>query len=292
MAQQNPVVNVNKAQQTPEEIDGLVMRVAKYQIEEEIFADDSGGMYPAKVLERELVDEPGPPAIQYKVHYKGWKSKWDCWKQEDELMPKNKETTLKWKESKKNKKSGVKRSRTKAQPNQAKKRIRRYETEKMLFVDLAASLKKLLQEDERYIKTRGKLHKIPTRNHTVSKILKDFVGDGHHNNRIKAHVPEMVSGLEDFFQQALINNLLYKEERTRYKTYFSSELAKKPSQAVGFIFLLRLLVKAPMLASYDHVTENQAMVVRETLRGLGRFLKKNVERYSESLEFASSCNAG
>lgn len=56
-------------------------RVQKFADGEEVLAyDSSGKCMPAKVLQsRRSTDAAEGGAREYKVHYRGWSSKWDCW---------------------------------------------------------------------------------------------------------------------------------------------------------------------------------------------------------------------
>ena len=56
-------------------------RVQKFADGEDVLAyDSSGKCLPAKILQsRRSSDAADGGGREYKVHYRGWKSKWDCW---------------------------------------------------------------------------------------------------------------------------------------------------------------------------------------------------------------------
>jgi len=259
------------------------MVLAKYSINQVVLAKDKKLLYDAKILELRQKND-GHANFEYKIHYVGWNKSWDCWKHENELIEKNEES-LKQQEAlhkkvKDRKKHGVKRKKTTSSQKRKKQKLDE-EVQSALKFDLPVIFKVILVQDNEQINNFKKLHPLPEKpNFTVKRVLNDFKESGEYNDRLKKHIPEMIDGMQAFFDQALTRNLLYPFERKRYKTYFSGT-GKRPHEVCSIIFLIRFFYQIPQLLAYsmNEVDRDKIEVIKQTCNAILRYLQHRSEEY-------------
>lgn len=259
------------------------MVLAKFAINQVVLAKDKKLLYDAKIIELRQKND-GHANFEYKVHYIGWNKSWDCWKHEGELIEKSEEALKQQEELHKKvkdrKKHGVKRKKTSSSQKRKKQKLDE-EVQSALKFDLPVIFKVILVQDNEQINNFKKLHPLPEKpNFTVKRVLNDFKESGEYNARLRKHIPEMIDGMQAFFDQALTRNLLYPFERKRYKTYFSGT-GKRPHEVCSIIFLIRFFYQIPQLLAYSmiEVDRDKIEVIKQTCNAILRYLQNRSEEY-------------
>lgn len=260
----------------------------KFKAGDTVFARSGPLLYKAKILQTRLNEKKG--LQEYFVHYHNWNKNWDEWK--TEVLADNPDNRKRVRMMNDTQKSLKQQKRSFAPYGKRKRRkldrhqchfILGFETAQRLQFDIPKSLKRKLQVDHEFIhsgKVNFGIYELPTTKPNVKEILKEFVQTVHSGPRpnLKRHIDHMVEGLLDYFDHAFSRNLLYKTEKKSYDHYFQTS-KQKPREACGLIFLLRLLLKLPHLASYSTVDHDQIQIIKGTCQALVRFLRKNYEKY-------------
>ncbi|XP_010437242.1 PREDICTED: protein MRG1-like [Camelina sativa] len=263
---------------------------------ERVLAYHGPRVYGAKIQKVELRKKEW----KYFVHYLGWNKNWDEWVSTDRLLKHTEENLVKQKalEKKRVAEKGTKSGRsaqtrtrssadTKAdkddtKTNAARGKKRKNEagnekenasSEKLMKIQMPATLKKLLTDDWEYIAQKDKVVKLP-RAPNVDEILSKYL-----EFRIKKEgmitdsVAEILKGIRSYFDKALPVMLLYKKERRQYQEVIVDDIS--PSTVYGAEHLLRLFVKLPELLSYVNMEEETWSRMQQTLSDFLKFVQKN-----------------
>nr|VDD47789.1 unnamed protein product [Brassica oleracea] len=237
---------------------------------------------------------------KYFVHYLGWNKNWDEWVSADRLLKHTEENLVKQKalDKKQGVEKGAKSGRsaqtktrssadTKAEKddtknNAAKGKKRKNElgnekdnvlAEKLLKIQMPATLKKQLVDDWENVTQKDKVVKLP-RSPTVDEILSKYLEiKTKKDGMITDAVGEILKGIRCYFDKALPMMLLYKKERQQYEEAIVDDVS--PSTVYGAEHLLRLFVKFPELFSYVNMEEETWNRMQQTLLDFLKFIQKN-----------------
>ncbi|KAH0940520.1 hypothetical protein HID58_000157 [Brassica napus] len=237
---------------------------------------------------------------KYFVHYLGWNKNWDEWVSADRLLKHTEENLVKQKalDKKQGVEKGAKSGRsaqtktrssadTKAEKddtknNAAKGKKRKNESgnekdnvsaDKLLKIQMPATLKKQLVDDWENVTQKDKVVKLP-RSPTVDEILSKYLEiKTKKDGMITDAVGEILKGIRCYFDKALPMMLLYKRERQQYEEAIVDDIS--PSTVYGAEHLLRLFVKFPELFSYVNMEEETWSRMHQTLLDFLKFIQKN-----------------
>mmetsp|Transcript_1364 Transcript_1364/g.4093 ORF Transcript_1364/g.4093 Transcript_1364/m.4093 type:complete len:313 (-) Transcript_1364:1457-2395(-) len=256
-------------------------------------------LYEAKILDIKKEGEDEGP--RFKVHYLGWKDRWD------EEVPKSRvrkfnEESVQLKETLlAHLASGRKRDRADANAmslggaaggsgNRKRKQHTDMDGENNAgagqsngaaqtaagsLIVLPSGLKKQLIDDWEFITKEQKLVPLP-RDPTVSAILSAWLQSKSRRGIADRASREVADGLREYFDAALGTMLLYKFERSQYNHYaHSGKNELKPSKLYGAEHLLRLIVKLPTLLEKAKVEQSKLNSIAEKVNEIAKFLHKN-----------------
>ncbi|KAJ5224060.1 hypothetical protein N7468_008602 [Penicillium chermesinum] len=274
-------------------------------------------LYEAKILDvrhQDPSDKKSP--MEYKVHYKGWKSTWDDWVLEDRLR--------KWNEQNRELATNIRREAEAAQreKNNAKsaskkraasdndsvrgsegpgstsgrnKRSRDNEIETVeafharpsIYLNIPVNLRSLIVDDWERCTKDYCIVKLPApENLTVEAILNDWMAYEHPkcNSLLDRQlVTTTVKGITVFFCQTVERILLYRVERPQKrllkKKYGRSEDRSSPEKIWGAEHLIRLFSVLPELMAQTNVDANQLRIMSEHWQKLLAFVSQNSDRY-------------
>ncbi|WZZ23596.1 hypothetical protein YC2023_006997 [Brassica napus] len=230
----------------------------------------------------------------------GWNKNWDEWVSADRLLKHTEENLVKQKalDKKQGVEKGAKSGRsaqtktrssadTKAEKddtknNAAKGKKRKNESgnekdnvsaDKLLKIQMPATLKKQLVDDWENVTQKDKVVKLP-RSPTVDEILSKYLEiKTKKDGMITDAVGEILKGIRCYFDKALPMMLLYKKERQQYEEAIVDDVS--PSTVYGAEHLLRLFVKFPELFSYVNMEEETWNRMQQTLLDFLKFIQKN-----------------
>lgn len=263
---------------------------------ERVLAYHGPRVYGAKIQKVELRKKEW----KYFVHYLGWNKNWDEWVSADRLLKHTEENLVKQKalDKKQGVEKGAKSGRsaqtktrssadTKAEKddtknNAAKGKKRKNESgnekdnvsaDKLLKIQMPATLKKQLVDDWENVTQKDKVVKLP-RSPTVDEILSKYLEiKTKKDGMITDAVGEILKGIRCYFDKALPMMLLYKRERQQYEEAIVDDIS--PSTVYGAEHLLRLFVKFPELFSYVNMEEETWNRMQQTLLDFLKFIQKN-----------------
>ncbi|OAO98493.1 hypothetical protein AXX17_AT4G42480 [Arabidopsis thaliana] len=145
--------------------------------------------------------------------------------------------------------------------------------EKLMKIQIPASLKKQLIDDWEYIAQKDKVVKLP-RSPNVDEILSKYLEfKTKKDGMVTDSVAEILKGIRSYFDKALPVMLLYKKERRQYQESIVDDTS--PSTVYGAEHLLRLFVKLPDLFSYVNMEEETWSRMQQTLSDFLKFIQKN-----------------
>ncbi|WZY67938.1 hypothetical protein YC2023_000178 [Brassica napus] len=145
--------------------------------------------------------------------------------------------------------------------------------DKLLKIQMPATLKKQLVDDWENVTQKDKVVKLP-RSPTVDEILSKYLEiKTKKDGMITDAVGEILKGIRCYFDKALPMMLLYKRERQQYEEAIVDDIS--PSTVYGAEHLLRLFVKFPELFSYVNMEEETWSRMHQTLLDFLKFIQKN-----------------
>ncbi|KAL1333215.1 hypothetical protein HN51_061968 [Arachis hypogaea] len=267
-----------------------------YSEGERVLAYHGPRIYEAKVQKTEIRKKEW----RYFVHYLGWNKNWDEWVGEDRLMKHTEENVQK--QQALDKKQSIDKNVKSGRSNQAKAKSsmdakvdkediknnvpkgkkRKTDSgaekgsvtvEKLVKIQIPATLKKQLVDDWEYVTQQDKLVKLP-RSPTVDEILTKFLEYKTKKDGMGADsIGEILKGIRCYFDKSLPTMLLYKRERKQYSEVVANEVS--PSTIYGAEHLLRLFVKLPELLAYVNIEEETMTRLQQKLLDFLKFLQKN-----------------
>ncbi|KAJ7074486.1 MRG-domain-containing protein [Mycena amicta] len=253
----------------------------------------------------------GKPGAQYFVHYKGWKTTWDEWVPAERLLKDNEVNRIKQKELKQQQTS-KERAQTKANAlssgvasgsgagtsanastgtrsgmrkdlgTRGTKRGRdEVEGTKKpeMRLSIPEQMKAKLVDDWEAVTKNALLVTLP-RSPTVEAILEEFeqyltTAPPQHLKDPGALASAVVAGLKTYFDKALGNCLLYREERLQFAdvriqfiTGQHVKQASEMSQIYGAEHLLRMLVTMPTMIGQSSLDSESTDIVRDYVNEL------------------------
>ncbi|XP_014507498.1 protein MRG1 [Vigna radiata var. radiata] len=267
-----------------------------YSEGEKVLAYHGPRIYEAKVQKTEIRKSEW----KYFVHYLGWSKNWDEWVGEDRLMKFTEENVAKQmaldkkQNVDKNVKSGrstqakgktstdVKVDKEDVKNNVSKGKKRKQDAgvekgsgsvEKLVKIQIPATLKKQLVDDWDSVTQQDKLVKLP-RSPTVDEILTKYLEyKSKKDGMAPDSIGEILKGIRCYFDKALPMMLLYKKERKQYNDAIVDNVS--PSTIYGAEHLLRLFVKLPELLTYVTIEEETLNRLQQKLLDFLKFLQKN-----------------
>ncbi|KAK4262347.1 hypothetical protein QN277_027917 [Acacia crassicarpa] len=267
-----------------------------YSEGEKVLAYHGPRIYEAKVQKAEIRKNEW----KYFVHYLGWNKNWDEWVGEDRLMKHTEENVLKQQALDKkqgvdkNVKSGrsaqakaknsidakVDKEDIKTNVSKGKKRKNdsgvekgSVSVEKLVKIQIPATLKKQLVDDWDFVSQQDKLVKLP-RSPTVDEILTKYLEyRSKKDGMVADSIGEILKGIRCYFDKALPMMLLYKKEQKQYNEAVVDNVS--PSTIYGAEHLLRLFVKLPELLAYVNIEEETLSHLQQKLLDFLKFLQKN-----------------
>ncbi|XP_061340004.1 protein MRG1 isoform X3 [Gastrolobium bilobum] len=272
-----------------------------YSDGEKVLAYHGPRIYEAKVQKAEIRKREW----KYFVHYLGWNKNWDEWVGEERLMKHTEENVMKQQtvdkkqSTDKNVKSG-RSSQTKAKSSTVSKGKKRKNdsgvekgsvtVEKLVKIQIPATLKKQLVDDWDFVAEQEKLVKLP-RSPTVDEILTKYLEYKSKKDGMAADsIGEILKGIRCYFDKALPMMLLYKKERKQYSEAIVDNVS--PSTIYGAEHLLRLFVKLPELLAYVNIEEETMNRLQLKLLDFLKFLQKNQSTFFLSAYDAPKISEG
>ncbi|KAH1133645.1 hypothetical protein GLYMA_05G099000v4 [Glycine max] len=269
---------------------------AVYSEGEKVLAYHGPRIYEAKVQKAEIRKSEW----KYFVHYLGWSKNWDEWVGEERLMKHTEENVMKQQalDKKQNVDKNVKSGRSSqgkaksstdakmdkedVKNNVSKGKKRKHDAgvekgsgtvEKLVKIQIPATLKKQLVDDWDSVTQQDKLVKLP-RSPTVDEILTKYLEYKSKKDGIAPDsIGEILKGIRCYFDKALPMMLLYKKERKQYNDAIVDNVS--PSTIYGAEHLLRLFVKLPELLAYVTIEEETLNRLQQKLLDFLKFLQKN-----------------
>ncbi|XP_019446823.1 PREDICTED: protein MRG1-like isoform X1 [Lupinus angustifolius] len=269
-----------------------------YSSGEKVLAYHGPRIYEAKVQKAEIRKSEW----RYFVHYLGWSknSHWDEWVGEDRLMKPTEENVKKQQalDKKQNAEKNVKSGRS-SQPKAktsidakvdkediknivSKGKKRRHDSgaekgsvtvEKLVKIQIPATLKKQLVDDWTFVSQQDKLVKLP-RSPTIDEILTKYLEyKTKKDSTVTDSIGESLKGIRRYFDRALPMMLLYTKERKQYTETIVDGVS--PSTIYGAEHLLRLFVKLPELLAYMTIEEETLNRLQQILLDFLKFLQKS-----------------
>ena len=169
------------------------------------------------------------------------------------------------------------------------------EVEPKYKLDVSLKIKSLLVEDWAAIINKKKLATLPPRC-TVDRILNDFNWSRNTGLKMDYATLEFSSGIRDYFNKMLGDQLLYPFERHQYNMELEKakegqteeELLNSPmllSSIYGGIHLLRLMIKFETILSFSELDERTFNLFREYFGHFMEFFEKNIEKYVSPADY-------
>ncbi|KAF7290520.1 MRG-domain-containing protein [Mycena indigotica] len=289
--------------------------MAEYSTNESVLCFHGPLIYAAKILKVQEGDAERPDAItgkpgaQYFVHYKGWKTTWDEWVPTDRLLKDNEVNRIKQKELKQqqtakerpptkastsgnatgstagastNTNTGTRSGTRKDLGTRGTKRGRdEVEGTKKpdMRLNVPEQLKAKLVDDWEAVTKNALLVTLPCKP-TVEQLLTEF--ETHLRNTNPSHLKDsaslsaaVIAGLKTYFDKALGNCLLYREERPQFGDiriqYITGQHVKQAaemSQIYGAEHLLRMLVTMPSMIAQSTLDSESTDIVRDYVNEL------------------------
>ncbi|XP_054824611.1 protein MRG1 isoform X4 [Prosopis cineraria] len=145
--------------------------------------------------------------------------------------------------------------------------------EKLVKIQIPATLKKQLVDDWDFVSQQDKLVKLP-RSPTVDEILTKYLEyRSKKDGMVADSIGEILKGIRCYFDKALPMMLLYKKEQKQYHEAVVDNVS--PSTIYGAEHLLRLFVKLPELLAYVNIEEETLNHLQQKLLDFLKFLQKN-----------------
>ncbi|TPX44509.1 hypothetical protein SeLEV6574_g04461 [Synchytrium endobioticum] len=276
-------------------------------------------LYEAKVLKAELWTEQSSEELgpHYYIHYKGWKNKWDEWVPEERVLKINEENLKRQADLKSNvegKKGGPKvgpgagvtpRSVEERAASKRKKEDQAAKEEEFIKrpeikIPIPDALKVQLVDDWENITKNGKLVPLP-RSPTIAQLL-DLYRESIKSKKTVARdsraddiVAEITEGLKQYFNRALGNVLLYRQERTQYQEQLRklqqvhegtahstgnsrNDIAGKTMADIyGAEHLLRLFVQMPNLIAHTNMDQDATEILKDHFVNILNFMARNMK---------------
>lgn len=248
-----------------------------FEVGQQVLAFDYGKLYVAKVINTKTNSEG---IIEYRLHYNGWKKKWDSWLKEENIHPDNEE-------------SRALQARLDSvvfvqDPGQSKHVSKKGgdafsddPNDDLIRLIIPHTLQKQLIDDHARIK-EGRLYNLP-RKPVAAAILEQFLAakreEEQGNACEDAILTEMVQGLKTYFDSGLGMILLYPEEYSQYETARMARPGVPPCEIYGIEHLLRLVVKLPMLLENANMHPDSALHLHPRLLELLRFFERNASSF-------------
>ncbi|CDK27349.1 unnamed protein product [Kuraishia capsulata CBS 1993] len=234
----------------------------------------------------------------YFIHYRGWKSSWDEWVQDDRVLAYDEENLKKQKELKaalakanqpppkekkeKEKKEPVTRRTKKPKEEASLESEDEFLRRPEIAMTIPDNLKSLLVDDWELVTKEKQLVRLPAKT-SVKQILDEYgeialkgkaVHSADYDNTV-----EIVKGLNLYFDRCLGSILLYQLERRQLldvQTY-PVNAGKTPSEIYGVEHLLRLLVTLPGLIAQTSMDQQSISLMREFVEKLLRWLDEKAK---------------
>ncbi|KZS95179.1 MRG-domain-containing protein [Sistotremastrum niveocremeum HHB9708] len=263
-------------------------------------------VYEAKVLKSEDHPDPHPKTgsigPHYLVHYKGWKQTWDEWVPPARLLKWN-ETNLALqknlqanvaKPSAKSTKHDGKQSERRKGDGTGSRGVKRGRDEDDnsrkpdLKFNIPEPLKVLLVDDWEAVTKNSQLVTLP-RNPNVETLLdryKSYIMNLAKPPPFPQVLPQIISGLQAYFDKSLGANLLYRFERAQYaevrKRYITGpdvQVGTEPemSSIYGAEHLLRMIVSLPGIVASSTLDGESVSILREYIIELLNFMAQEKE---------------
>ncbi|KAJ8905353.1 hypothetical protein NDN08_001860 [Rhodosorus marinus] len=257
-----------------------------FEAGEKVFVSHGNLLYEAKVVHTEVKNSE----TRFKIHYLGWKDKWDEVVKADRLS-KFTEESVQLKKSLLRKIISPSRARDRSDPDMSlPAKMRKVNDRKGVgegipsasalsseqsSIVLHSTLKRQLVDDWEFVTKDHKLVPLP-RDPSVSAVLSTWLLSNSRRGIADKACKEIAEGLREYFDIALGTMLLYKFERIQYnQVIHGSEVAVKPSKVYGAEHLLRLIVKLPTLLVKARVNDEKQTLIFSKMNDLAKFLHKN-----------------
>ncbi|CAL0325939.1 unnamed protein product [Lupinus luteus] len=251
-----------------------------YSEDEKVLAFYKNQIYEAKVqkVERRM------NKWKYHVHYIGWKTKWDEWVDEDQLLKHTQENIMKqkaleksinMKAKKHSKYSNVDKDDIKINVSKGKKRKNDEEFKKSSFnLQIPTMLSKQLIDDYNFVTQQDKLVTLP-RSPTIDEILTkylQFKSKKNSNVSDSSSTEEFMTWVRRNFDKALPMMLLYPKEHKQYSEAIMDGVS--PSTIYGAEHLLRLFSKSHELLAYLNIEDETLNHLQQIFVDFLKFLQR------------------
>jgi len=263
-------------------------------------------IYEAKVLKRQEFPDPNPTTgdvgPHYFVHYKGWKQSWDEWVPLNRVLKYNEENLNTQKSlqaakakpntSKSAKNEGTSGNRKKDGTTRGTKRSREEDDGSKkpdLKLNVPDVLKLILVDDWEAVTKNNQLTTLP-RTPTVQELLQEYKDHILSLNRPPPHpavLPNIIQGLQTYFDRSLGANLLYRFERPQYaairKKYITGPDVKPGvevdmSTIYGAEHFLRMLVSLPNMVASSTMDPESVLILKSYVQEFFDFMVKEKDR--------------
>ncbi|KAI3652899.1 hypothetical protein MP228_002324 [Amoeboaphelidium protococcarum] len=278
-----------------------------YKKDENVLCFHGPLMYEAKILKAEYwsaLDHGENEGNHYFVHYKGWKQKWDEWVPESRICKINEENLARQKDLQAihaiRRDEGKKGGGDGAQSIAGSKRKHNNQTsssQRETSVESEADylkrpeiqltipdiLKVQLVDDWEYITKEQRLVSLP-RQPTVQQVLQEYKEQAVQKVKLQLQkdiIAEVVAGLQVYFDRALGNILLYRQERLQYADFIKQnpDCLTSPSLFYGAEHLLRLFVQMPSLVAHTTMDQDSILLLRDQMTSIVEYLAKNQDKF-------------
>ncbi|GAO50836.1 MRG-domain-containing protein [Saitoella complicata NRRL Y-17804] len=289
----------------------------KFAADERVLCHTMNLLYEAKITKVETrgpktedgndrpEEEQGP---YYYVHYKGWKSSWDEWQPEHNVLKftdenvktaqdlKKAQAALKKKPEKKDKGTpapGEKRAGDDATPATASRSQKRsrvdvelekeedYMKKPEVRIHVPDTLKALLVDDWENITKNQQLVTLP-RSPTVTEIINQYREQATKKRAGSAEADifeEVLGGIKLYFDRCLGSILLYRFERQQYVDIKKNSGDQEMSDVYGAEHLLRLFVSLPELMAHTNMDAQSVQVLKDYIEDFLKFLAKDQSNF-------------
>jgi mortality factor 4-like protein 1 len=252
----------NAADASQIKADAMNANASPYSEGDKVLISSSSLLYEAKV-EKSAFETKG--GWKYFIHYVGWNKKYDEWVPYQRLK--------KYDDNAKIHKPG----RGSAQKNKKKKTDDDEDYDNMVKILLPTAMKNKLVGEWEAITRDNKLIPLPKK-YNVSKILAEFLDA----NEGREPWPEIVEGLELYFDKTLKSMLLYPQEKKQAENVLKN--GKTPRKVYGVEHLIRLFVKLPEILPYTNFDEESLGTLTARLTYILAFIKDNSSAYYTEVE--------